>query len=267
MNSGTETGDMIVRLAMQGSVFFLKITGQAAASVLSFIAAAVKENAKSSGRMKLKNLLETGSELKVFTVQGEDNFKEFLKEAKRYGMLFSVVKRSAEDKENGIYDIMVRTEDASKLNRIIEKHHYAEVQATTRTVAPEEAQEQEIIEVRDLMSKMMEQDLSNPDQALEDPSRSGALLRARKPENRPSIIKEVDEIVKGMDQPEQDKTAEAMMPNLMTRDDEEDRKEERALVTEAQEAASGETKRGVEKEGEAKVLLSEMMKKEPERSA
>ena len=58
-----------------------------------------------------------------------------------------------------------------------------------------------------------------------------------------------------------------MMPNLMTRDDEEDRKEERALVTEAQEAASGETKRGVEKEGEAKVLLSEMMKKEPERSA
>lgn len=261
MNSGTETGDMIVRLAMQGSVFFLKITGQAAASILSFIAAAVKENAKSSGRMKLKNLLETGSELKVFTVHGEDNFREFLKEAKRYGMLFSVVKRSAEDKQNGIYDIMVRTEDASKLNRIIEKHHYAEVKATTRTVAAEEVQEQEIIEVRDLMSKMMEQDLSNPDQALEDPSRSGALLRARNPENRPSIKKEVEEIVKEMNAPEKAKTDENVMPNLMIGEDEDERKAKELAGREVKEEKGGETKAGG-----AKTLLSEMMKKEPERS-
>ena len=253
MNSGSEAGDMVVRLALQGSVFFLKITGQATGSIISFLSAAVKENAKASGMVRLKSLLQSGSELKVFTIQGEQNFKDFLKEAKRYGMLYSVVKRSTEDKEAGIYDIMVRTEDASKLNRIIEKHHFAEVQAITRTVSPEETQEQEIIEVRDLMSKMLEQDPSNPDQALEDPSRSGASLRAPNQANRPSVVKEMESYMEADREVGKPKTAEAIMPNLMRGEDEEERTQK-------------EVQREERKTDEAKDLLSEMMRKEPERS-
>ena len=217
MDNGSESAEMIVRLVLQGTIFVMKISGQATASVLSFLAAATAQKTRASGRTDLKKLLMTGSELKVFTVQGRDNFDEFVHEAKRYGMLFSVVKRTKEDKETGIYDIMVRTEDASKLNRIIERHHMAEVSATTKPASPEEVRKKEIVDARQLLAKMLELDNDqNPWAALGGPSRSNALYRVPFQTSRRSVRKEMDDYSKKRGRAPIPETAGDIMPNLMS---------------------------------------------------
>ena len=55
----------------------------------------------------------------------DENLKRFCTEAKKYGVLYSVLKdKNATD---GITDIMVRAEDASKINRIFERFKLATV--------------------------------------------------------------------------------------------------------------------------------------------
>jgi hypothetical protein len=62
----------------------------------------------------LEGLLRSGKELKVFAVRNED-LNKFAMEAKRYGVLYCALR----DKKSldGMCDIMVRAEDASKINR------------------------------------------------------------------------------------------------------------------------------------------------------
>lgn len=234
MDSGAQSADIIVRLTLQGAVFFLKLTGQATATLLSFLAAASAQKTKTSGQIRLKSLLQSGSELKVFTVQGKDRFHEFVKEARRYGMLFSVVKRTKDDRETGIYDIMVRAEDASKLNRIIERNHMAEVSGTAKPVESQEAatERKQLLKARELLSKMLEQDTGrNPESALEGPSRSNAHYRNRN--KRSSVVKEVEKYVREAEESVKPKTSEAIMPNLMLEDDEEQRNRDAAKGREA----------------------------------
>ena len=45
---------------------------------------------KIKGQTKLTNMLKSGKELKVFSLKQED-LKKFTEEAKRYGILFSVL--------------------------------------------------------------------------------------------------------------------------------------------------------------------------------
>ena len=141
MYSGTNESDQIVRLVLSGSVFFLKVSGQASVELLKFISAAASEESKASGKVRLKSLLQSGSELKVFTLQGDERFNAFKDAAKDYGVKYSVVKRHGDDKEAGIYDIMVKAEDASKINRIIEKYSLVEIAASvTATNGDDRAQ-------------------------------------------------------------------------------------------------------------------------------
>ncbi len=68
--------------------------------------------------------MRSGKELKVFAVRNED-LKKFCQEAKRYGVLYCAL----QDKKSldGMCDIMVRAEDASKINRIVERFKLATV--------------------------------------------------------------------------------------------------------------------------------------------
>ena len=77
MYSGTNESDQIVRLVLSGSVFFLKVSGQASVELLKFISAVASEESKASGKVRLKSLLQSGSELKVFTLQGDERFNAF----------------------------------------------------------------------------------------------------------------------------------------------------------------------------------------------
>ena len=53
----------------------------------------------------------------------EQDLAAFKREAKKYGILFSVIKDTASD--SGHVDILAKAEDVSKLNRVFERLHYA----------------------------------------------------------------------------------------------------------------------------------------------
>lgn len=101
-----------------------KISGEGAKHLAVYLFAALQGQKRTKGSIRLESLLRSGKELKVFAVKNED-LVTFCKEAKRYGVLYCALR----DKKNvdGLCDVMVRAEDASKINRIIERFKLATV--------------------------------------------------------------------------------------------------------------------------------------------
>ncbi len=68
-------------------------------------------------------MLKSGKELKVFTIS-EEHLEQFATQAKRYGVVYCAL-RGKEPSPDGMVDVMVRAEDASKINRIVERFNLA----------------------------------------------------------------------------------------------------------------------------------------------
>ena len=124
MNNGADAADQIVNMSLKGIEVLAKITGLGAKNLATYLYAVLKDQKKTKGKTRLEGLLRSGKELKVFAVKNED-LRKFTEEAKRYGVLYCALR----DKKSldGICDIMVRTEDASKINRIVERFKLATV--------------------------------------------------------------------------------------------------------------------------------------------
>lgn len=88
-----------------------------------------KEDKITKGKTRLNKLIKSGKELTVFSIPNED-IKRFSMEAKRYGVLYCVVKSKTKD---GSIDIISRAEDAPKINRIVERFRLAAVNAGSIT--------------------------------------------------------------------------------------------------------------------------------------
>ena len=238
MDNGTQAAEMITRVVIMGSTFILGLGGKVALSVARFAAAALDPNAKQSGKLRLKTLLQSGSELKVFTLQGEANYQRFAKEAKDYGILYSVVKRTDEDVQGEVYDLLVRAEDASKINRVIEKFHLIEVEGNVVHVDPQSVEESRVVDARTLLSKMLSQqdNSANPTQASEESSLSDASYRTPNQANRPSVVKElngyIEEVEKQNTAQAGAQTSAGIMPNLMGDELAEEEKRKRGEAAE-----------------------------------
>jgi hypothetical protein len=124
MNSGTDAADQIVNMSLKGIEVMAKISGVGAKNLATYLYAVLKGQKKTKGKIRLEGLLRSGKELKVFAVRNED-LKKFCQEAKRYGVLYCAL-RDKNDTD-GMCDIMVRAEDASKINRIVERFKLATV--------------------------------------------------------------------------------------------------------------------------------------------
>jgi hypothetical protein len=124
MNSGAEAADQIVNMSLRGIEVVAKLSGEGAKNLATYLYAVLRDQKKTRGKTRLEGLLRSGKELKVFAVRNED-LKKFCQEAKRYGVLYCAL----QDKKNldGMCDIMVRAEDASKINRIVERFKLATV--------------------------------------------------------------------------------------------------------------------------------------------
>ena len=101
-----------------------KIAGTGAKELAMMIYAILKDQKKTKGKTRLTNMLRSEKPLKVFAVK-DSELQLFCKEAKKYGVLYCVLK--AENAGDGLTDIMVRAEDASKINRIFERFKLATV--------------------------------------------------------------------------------------------------------------------------------------------
>ena len=111
-------------MSLEGSEVAIKLAGAGAKQLAILLYAILREQKKTKGKTRLTNMLRSGKELKVFAVKDSD-LQLFCREAKKYGILYCVLKDR--DATDGITDIMVRAEDASKINRIFERFNLATV--------------------------------------------------------------------------------------------------------------------------------------------
>ena len=120
-----------MRMSLNGVEVAAKISGKAAERLAVLLYAILRDQKKTRGKVRLTNMLKSGKELKVFAVK-DNELQKFCEEAKKYGVLYCVLKDT--NAEDGLTDIMVRAEDASKINRIFERFNLATVDmGTVRT--------------------------------------------------------------------------------------------------------------------------------------
>lgn len=174
MSESSDAAEQIVRMSLQGFEVGLRVTGAGAERIIALILASMKDKKKTTGKTNLTNMLKSGKELKVFPVKQID-FKKFTEEAKRYGVLYTaLVNKKAKD---GVVDILVKDEDASKINRIVQRFNLASFdEVTIRS---------EIQKTKDMKK------LVNPHLAKTEKSpQSKPLLKEQKNSDKGSKIKE-----------------------------------------------------------------------------
>ena len=124
MSYSGDAAEQVVRLSLETGEVAVKLAGEGAKQLAILLYAILREQKKTKGKTRLTNMLRSGKELKVFAVKDSD-LQLFCREAKKYGVLYCVLKDR--DATDGLTDIMVRAEDASKINRIFERFNLAAV--------------------------------------------------------------------------------------------------------------------------------------------
>lgn len=213
MNSA-DTADQMMKMTLEGievaAEVGLKAGGTAAKSLAVTLYAILTDNKKIKGRTNLDNMLKSGKELKVFAIHHSD-LEKFCTEAKHYGVLYSVLKEK--NNTDGIVDIMVRAEDASKISRMVDKFDLATIdtKAIRESVLSQKDIKPMSDEEHDALLSILMDEKTNPELArmskdgtpfepssktLKKENKKKAVARKRSiaTTDRPSVRKELQEI-------------------------------------------------------------------------
>ncbi len=163
MNTSGDAAESIIRMSLQGIEVAARISGSGAKNVAVLLCAILKEQEKVKGKTKLVNMLKSGKELKVFSVKYDD-LKKFTEEAKRYGVLFSALIDKKQKNVDGMVDIMVKAEDAGKINRIVERFNLATIDTASIKSDIQKSKESKDkgIEIKSVEEKLVDDILSKP---------------------------------------------------------------------------------------------------------
>jgi hypothetical protein len=150
MNHSGDAAEQIVRMSLEGIEVAAKITGAAAKEIAIMLIAALKsDGAEKNGGMKLKgkerleSMLKSGKALEIFSVKNSDLAK-FAQGAKQYGIVYCVL-RDRKNSPDGLCDILVKADDAPKINRLVERFKFATVDVAKieNEIVTEQSAEQE----------------------------------------------------------------------------------------------------------------------------
>ncbi len=128
MNASGEAADQVVKIILEGSEFAIRMSGKGAIKLGTLLYAMSKEQNKTRGAERLTNMLRSGKPLKVYSFASKDMDK-FKEVAKEYGILYTILKEK--DKTGDVFDVFVRADDESKINRIVERFKLSKVDAAT----------------------------------------------------------------------------------------------------------------------------------------
>ena len=126
MNNGGDAAEQVVRLSLEGFEVAAKLTGSAAKNVALLLVSVLKQEQQTKGKARLTNMIKSGKELKVFSIPNKD-LAQFTKQAKRYGVLYCVLRDKSAKGDDVPVDIIARAEDASKIQRIVERFEIGKV--------------------------------------------------------------------------------------------------------------------------------------------
>ena len=124
MNQSGEAAEQIVRMSLEGFEVAAKVSGSGAKDIAVLLYTIMKDKEQTAGKTKLSNMLKSGKPLNVFSVR-RDDLKKFQEEAKRYGILYCALVDKKDKAVDGVVDIVVRKEDAGRINRIVERFKLA----------------------------------------------------------------------------------------------------------------------------------------------
>lgn len=188
MDTSGQAAETMVKYSLEGMEFTLKIAGDGATRLAAILMAAARDQQKTKGKTTMKALLKSEKALTVFTIP-DDRLRDFAKEAKRYGVLFCVVKEK-KPRPDALSDILVKAEDAAKINRIIERLGLGQVDILEN--APEvvelTADEQAAQNAEEIL-----------DQIIQEPEKEGnrenppAALAEILPQSGPSFVPSVED--------------------------------------------------------------------------
>lgn len=194
MNAGGDAAEQVVRMSLEGIEVAAKITGEGAKGLAIILATVLREEHKTKGKARLTNMIKSGKELKVFSVQNK-NLKKFSQEAKRYGVLYCVLKDRDNKEGNATVDVIARAEDASKIQRIVERFELATVDKASvvgnveRTLKTK-AEAEKNIPTKDMKDKLKDEQEDAPKQK-EKASLNPSMAKTEKsPQSEPNLKKE-----------------------------------------------------------------------------
>ena len=125
MNQSSDAAEQIVRMSLEGFEVAAKVTGSGAKNIAVLLYTIMKNKEQTSGKSKLSSMLKSGKPLTIFTIK-KDDLAKFQQEAKKYGILYCALVDKKDKSKDGIVDIVVRKEDSSRINRIVERFKFAE---------------------------------------------------------------------------------------------------------------------------------------------
>ena len=176
MNPGGDAAEQVVRLSLEGFEVAARLSGAAAKDVALLLASVLKEQTKTKGKARLTSMLRSGKELKVFSLPQKD-LKEFTKQAKRYGVLYCVLRDKNQDGSAPV-DIIARADDASKIQRIVERYQLGTIDKATV-----------VGEAQDRVAQRDSQNKDEPERTPGERIAAEAIRKETKEEANPSLAK------------------------------------------------------------------------------
>lgn len=153
MNTSGEAADQVMRMMLNGAEVLIKLSGTGAKNAAVLLYSIARQQKKTKGHARLESMLRSGKPLKVYTFKDSD-LPKFKEVAKQYGILYTVLKEK--DKTGGVFDVMVRAEDESKIARITERFNLARV--NTADLRAEIIREKEEVEKKEGKDDVPEHD-------------------------------------------------------------------------------------------------------------
>ena len=121
MSESSQAAEQIIKMTLDGTEYAVRIVGSIGTELAKKLSDAMRSSRPSRGRNRLKELLRSGKELSLFSIQNRD-VNRFAKEARRYGITFSMVKDRNEKDPRSVVDVIVKKEDVVRVNRIIDRY-------------------------------------------------------------------------------------------------------------------------------------------------
>ena len=191
MSEYSESAEQTVKMTLEGMDYFLRIAGSVSKETILAIHSIMENRTQTKGKTTLTNMVKSGEPVSIFSL-AKKNIKNFATEAKKYGVVYVVVKDKAD--ENGKIDIIVKDKDKAKIDRIIKKfEHDAPTKAEEQEMREKSAKSVEKKEKIEMAEKYLNGDIEqvNPNLALIKGSPLKSSSKNQPDEKKPSVRAEL----------------------------------------------------------------------------
>ena len=192
MSVSGDTSEQIVRLSLEGFEVLAKLTGTGAKNIAAMLYTIMKDKRQTKGKTRIGNMLKSGKPIKIFSIKQED-LNKFRYEAKKYGILYCALMDRKHKDIDGMIDIMVKDEDASRINRIVQRFKLTTIDTAqidtvvTNAIEDREAQRKELGVQEKSKEEQLEEVLAEkPIQKEKATNENFNLAKTKSPQSEPS---------------------------------------------------------------------------------